>query len=95
MNECNYTIHTLRLLTGPCHIQAWRAFCVSILSINWYCGLKHVELCKGTACFIYCIFLHLVLTRAVKNIGYLSGSVISLPLISSANYHFLSAASAF
>jgi hypothetical protein len=73
MNECNYITHTLRLLTAPCHIQAWRAYCVSMLSIKWYCGLKHVELYKGTPCLIYCIFLHLLLTRVVKNIVLLPG----------------------
>jgi hypothetical protein len=73
MNECNYTIHMLRLSTGPCHFQAWRAHCVGILSVKLYCGLKHVVLYEGTACLIYCIFLHLVLTRAVKIIVYVSG----------------------
>ena len=73
VNECRYTIHPLRLSTGPCHIQTWRAYCVSVLSLNWYCGLKRVELYEGTTCLIYCIFLHSVLTRAVKNIVYVSG----------------------
>jgi hypothetical protein len=73
VSECRYTIHPLQLSTGPCHVQTWRAYCVSVLSLNWYCGLKYVELYEGMTCLIYCIFLHSVLTRAVKNIVYVSG----------------------